>query len=271
MTTLVGTLGCIGGGQMAESLIRGLLSVQLVAPEALYVVEPSGERLDLLRNRYHIQPARDEADLCAHCATLLAAIKPQLAATVLAGYRPYLTEEHLLLSIMAGVSLSGLRRFAGPQPRLIRAMPNTPALVLAGATAFSPDDSATEADRKLAKTVFDAVGTCLEVPEKLLDGGTGLSGSGPGYVFVFLEALIDGGILAGLPRAQAEQLALQTLYGSAKLALESGETAATLKGRVTSPGGTTIEGIQTLEQGAFRALVMAAVREASRRSRELGR
>lgn len=263
-------LGCIGGGQMAEALIRGLLAAKLLAPEQIFVRDPSQERLALLQERYRVQAVADAAELCARSRVLLAAVKPQVAAQALADCAPHLTAEHLLLSIMAGVSLTVLRRLAGDRVRLIRAMPNTPALVLAGATAFSPDASASSEDCALARTLFDAVGQSVEVPESQLDAVTGLSGSGPGYVFLFLEALIDGGVLAGLPRPQAERLALQTLYGSAKLALESGEHAALLKGRVTSPGGTTIAGIQALEQGAFRGLVMEAVRRASERSKELG-
>lgn len=265
-----GGFGCIGGGQMAEALIRGILAAGLTKPERIFVREPNRERLALLEDRYGVRPAADEAELCARCATLLAAVKPQVAATALAAYAPRLTGDHLLLSIMAGVSLAGLRRLVGDAARLIRAMPNTPALVLAGATAFSPDASATEADRALARRIFAGVGASLEVPESQLDAVTGLSGSGPGYVFLFLEALIDGGVLSGLPRPQAEQLALQTLLGSARLAQESGEDPARLKARVCSPGGTTIAGVHALEQGALRGLVMAAVARAAERSRELG-
>ncbi|MCI5219029.1 MAG: pyrroline-5-carboxylate reductase, partial [Candidatus Electrothrix sp. LOE2] len=147
---------------------------------------------------------------------------------------------------------------------------NTPALVLAGASAMSGNQNIRQEDMEIAQQIFSAVGTCIEVPENLLDAVTGLSGSGPGYVFAFLEALIDGGVLAGLPRPIAEQLALQTLYGSAKLAMETREPAAVLKGRVTSPGGTTITGIQVLEEGCLRGTVMTAVEAATERSRSLG-
>ncbi len=264
------SLGCIGGGQMAEALIRGILSAGLLAPQQIYVKEPNPERMASLRENYSVQAVADEAELCSRSRVLLVAVKPQVAKAVLGAYAPHLSSGHLLISIMAGISLANLRQFAGEQVRLIRAMPNTPALVLAGATAFSPAASADQDDCRLAQAIFDAVGSGLEMPEQQLDAVTGLSGSGPGYVFTFLEALIDGGVLAGLPRPAAEELALQTLYGSAKLALESREHPAVLKGRVTSPGGTTIAGIQALEQGAFRGLVMDAVQKASQRSQELG-
>jgi len=171
---------------------------------------------------------------------------------------------------MAGVTLQALAGCLNDSVRLIRAMPNTPALVLAAATAFSPNQRATVQDRHVATAIFSAVGSCAEVPESQLDAVTGLSGSGPGYVFTFIEAMIDGGVLAGLPRPTAEQLVLQTVYGSAKLALETGDHPAVLKGKVTSPGGTTIAGIQVLEDGALRGVVMGAIEAATERSRELG-
>ena len=263
------SLGCIGGGQMAEALIRGISQAGLVPAENIFVAEPNADRVAHLKERYGIRTG-SPAELCANCLTLLAAVKPQIAPAALADYAPHLTGAHLLLSIMAGVTLTRLADYTGGKARLIRAMPNTPALVLAGAAAYSPGPTATADDRELAGRLFGAVGEALEVPESQLDAVTGLSGSGPGFVYLFLEALADGGVLAGLPRPQAERLALQTLYGSARLALESGEHAALLKGRVTSPGGTTIAGIEALEAGGFRGLVMAAVRRATERSRELG-
>jgi pyrroline-5-carboxylate reductase len=168
------------------------------------------------------------------------------------------------------VTVRQLEQGLGENRRIIRVMPNTPALVLAGASAMSGNAHASRKDMELCEKIFSAVGACAEVPENLLDAVTGLSGSGPGYVFTFLEAMIDGGVLAGIPRPLAEQLALQTLYGSAKLALASGESAAALKGKVTSPGGTTITGLQVLEQAGLRGTVMAAVKAATDRSRELG-
>ena len=263
-------IGFIGGGQMAEALVRGILASGLKTPDTLFVVEPDPARSDYLCRQYSINSVQSPERLCQSCTILLAAIKPQLAADVLAVYSPSITSSHLLLSIMAGVPLQVLAKAIGKPVRLIRAMPNTPALVLAAATAFSPNAEATEEDRKTAHVLFSAIGTSVEIPERLLDAVTGLSGSGPGYVFTFIEALIDGGVLAGLPRPVAEQLVLQTVYGSAKLALETGEPPAVLKGKVTSPGGTTITGICTLEEGAFRGNVMRAVEAATSRSKELG-
>lgn len=268
MTTLT-SLGFIGGGQMAEALVRGILAAGLLAPEHIHVLEPNKKRMASLQSHYSIQEAADEASLCASSQVLVAALKPQIAQQALTSYAPHLDRGHLLISIMAGIPLSRLRQYTGDQVRLIRAMPNTPALVLAGATVYTPAASATKEDCTLAQAIFNAVGQSLELAEQQLDAVTGLSGSGPGYVFTFLEALIDGGVLAGLPRPVAEQLALQTLYGTAKLAKESKEHPAVLKGKVTSPGGTTIAGIHALEQGAFRGLVMEAVQQATQRARDL--
>lgn len=270
MSMTIEKIGFIGGGQMAEALIRGLLAANLVTPDRILVVEPSRERSQLLASRYQVTIVATPQNLCAPCEVLVAAVKPQLAATVLGEYRPHLKGNHLLISIMAGIPLRTLAGYFLEPVRLIRAMPNTPALVLAAATAYSASAIATADDRAIADQLFSAVGTCVEVSEGQLDAVTGLSGSGPGYVFTFIEALIDGGVLAGLPRPVAEQLAVQTVLGSARLALETGEPAAVLKGRVTSPGGTTIAGIQVLESGALRGVVMEAVEAATERSRELG-
>lgn len=264
------SLGFVGGGQMAEALIRGILAAGLVAKEKIWVAEPTASRREYLQTQYGVTCTQDAELLCKNSSVLVIAVKPQLAAQVLSAYRPFITSGHLVISIMAGVPLHVLADFFAVPVRLIRVMPNTPALVLAGASAFSPNQEATADDSMIATAIFSAIGTCVTVPESQLDAVTGLSGSGPGYVFTFIEAMIDGGVLAGLPRPVAEQLVLQTVYGSAKLALETGEPPATLKGKVTSPGGTTIAGIQVLEEGAFRGVVMGAVAAATVRSKELG-
>jgi pyrroline-5-carboxylate reductase len=270
MLTPIGTIGFVGGGQMAEAMVRGILAVGLAASDKITVAEPSAARCEYLTSQYGVVCTQDAATLCRASEILVLAIKPQLAATVLNQYRPFISERHLVLSIMAGVTLRTLADSLAMPARLIRIMPNTPSLVLAGAAAFSPNLQATARDREIATSLLAAVGTCVEVPEHLLDAVTGLSGSGPGYVFTFIEAMIDGGVLAGLARPVAEQLVLQTVLGSAKLALETGENPAVLKGKVTSPGGTTIAGLHVLEGGGFRGLVMTAVEAATERSRELG-
>lgn len=264
------TIGFIGGGQMAEALIRGILGAGLTGADRITVVEPDGTRLQYLQDTYAVRAAADSTALAACSRVLILAVKPQVMDKVLAQYRGQVTGEHLVISIAAGIPIRTLAAGLGDAVRIIRVMPNTPALVLAGASALAGNSCATADDLAMAKRIFAAIGTCVEVGEPLLDAVTGLSGSGPGYVFAFIEALVDGGVLAGLPRPVAEQLVLQTVLGSAKLALETGEHPAVLKGRVTSPGGTTITGLQVLEESGFRGAVMTAVQAATERSRELG-
>lgn len=268
--TALQSIGMVGGGQMGEALIRGLMESGLTEAARIIVAEPAASRRDYLETNYQVRTTESAAELAGASQVIILAVKPQVMEPVLTLYREHLSAGHLLISIAAGVTLSQMERCLSEQMRIIRVMPNTPALVLAGASAISGNKNASSEDMAVCSQIFSAVGTCVEVPESLLDAVTGLSGSGPGYVFTFLEAMIDGGVLAGIPRPLAEQLALQTLYGSAKLALESGEPAAVLKGRVTSPGGTTIAGLQVMERDGLRGTMMAAIKAATDRSKELG-
>lgn len=268
--TALQSIGMVGGGQMGEALIRGLMESGLTEAAHIIVAEPAASRRDYLETNYQVRTTESTAELAGASQVIILAVKPQVMEPVLTLYREYLSDQHLLISIAAGVTLSQMERCLSEQMRIIRVMPNTPALVLAGASAISGNKNASREDMAVCSQIFSAVGTCVEVPESLLDAVTGLSGSGPGYVFTFLEAMIDGGVLAGIPRPLAEQLALQTLYGSAKLAMESGEPAAVLKGRVTSPGGTTIAGLQVMERDGLRGTMMAAIKAATDRSKELG-
>lgn len=201
---------------------------------------------------------------------ILLAVKPDQVNDVLAEARPHFTDKHLLVSIAAGVTLARMESVLPPGARVVRVMPNTPALVGASASAFALGKSAIAEDGQLAQKLFSSVGVAYQVKESLLDAVTGLSGSGPAYVFLMIEALSDGGVAAGLPRDIATKLAAQTLLGSAKLLLETGQHPGALKDMVTSPGGTTIEGIHELEKGGLRAALMNAVRAAADKSRKLG-
>ncbi|HHB76938.1 MAG TPA: pyrroline-5-carboxylate reductase [Desulfobulbus sp.] len=263
------TIGLIGGGQMGEALVRGMINSGLVLADHIMVAEPDSGRCDYLAATYGINVTDAPQTLCDFSSVLILAVKPQIMQSVLASYKPFVNESHLVISIAAGVPIGAIEQGIGKQ-RIIRVMPNTPALVLAGASALSPNARASSEDLELGLEIFSAIGTCVHLPETLLDAVTGLSGSGPGYVFTFIEAMIDGGVLAGIPRPVAQQLVLQTVYGSAKLALETGKPPADLKAMVTSPGGTTIAGIHELETAGLRGTVMAAVDRASRRSKELG-
>ncbi|HHD64041.1 MAG TPA: pyrroline-5-carboxylate reductase [Desulfobulbaceae bacterium] len=263
------TIGLIGGGQMGEALVRGMINSGLVPAGRIMVAEPDGKRRDSLSQTYQVKVTDIAEPLCDFASVLILAVKPQIIRPVLAQYKVFVGSNHLLISIAAGVPISAIEREIGRQ-RIIRVMPNTPALVLAGASALSPNEQASAEDLQLGMKIFSAIGTCVHLPESLLDAVTGLSGSGPGYVFTFIEAMIDGGVLAGIPRPVAEQLVLQTVYGSAKLALETGKPPAVLKGMVTSPGGTTIAGLHVLEEAGMRGAIMTAVDRAGKRSKELG-
>jgi pyrroline-5-carboxylate reductase len=259
----------LGTGNMAEALLKGLLREGTADPEEIVCAEPRPERREEIANRYGVEVTGDNRAAAADGDLLVLSVKPQLVEPVLAEIAP-VAGGKLVVSIAAGVSLATLARGLPAGARIVRTMPNTPALVGAGATALTGGPHATEADLTVARALFEAVGTVVVVDEPLLDGVTGLSGSGPAYVFLAIEAMADGGVKAGLPRAVAVALAAQTVLGAARLVLETGRHPGELKDMVTSPGGTTIAGVQALEARGFRAALIEAVEAAARRSRELG-
>ncbi len=263
-------LAFIGGGDMAEALLKGFLAARLFPPEALCVSDVREDRLAFLARTYGIGTTPDNA-VAAHQADILVlAVKPQVVRPVVDGLRQVVSPTALLVSIAAGISTASLEeQFAHPV-RVIRVMPNTPALVLEGASALARGRHASGEDLALAQQLFRAVGTTVVVGESLMDAVTGLSGSGPAYVFVIIEALADAGVRAGLPRDVAQALAAQTVRGAARMVLETGKHPGALKDMVASPGGTTIAGLHALERGALRGTLMDAVEAAARRSRELG-
>jgi pyrroline-5-carboxylate reductase len=263
-------IGFIGGGNMAEAIIRGLLATGM-SPELIAVAEPAETRKILLTDRYKVSVTSDNPAVARGCGVLVLAVKPQVAATVLGQLGSVITSDTLIISIMAGVNCAVIETALSQKVRVVRVMPNTPALVMAGASALCRGNHAGEDDLTLTEALFAQVGTTCRVDEKLIDAVTGLSGSGPAYVLAFLEALADGGVKNGLSRDAALTLAAQTLLGTAKLYLETGEHPAALRDKVTSPGGTTIAGLYALERGCFRGTVMGAVDAATARSKELGK
>jgi pyrroline-5-carboxylate reductase len=260
-------LGFIGAGAMGGAIIRGLLARGGVARENLIFYDPDPASQAKME-KLGVEAALDNAEVM-HAQVVVLAVKPQLLGPVLAGIKDFARPQHLLISIAAGVTLATLEA-ALPESRIIRAMPNTPALVAAGMTALAPGSRATPEDTALALALFQAVGQAAVVEERLMDAVTGLSGSGPAFVALFIEALADGGVKAGLPRLLAHNMAVQTVLGAAKLCQEEDLHPAKLKDLVASPGGTTIEGVHVLENGGFRGLVMSAVTAAAARSKELG-
>lgn len=261
--------GFIGGGNMAEAIIKGLLAGGVPARN-LAVSEPSEQRRAMLSERYDIHAIGDNGTLCKMSDTVILAVKPQVAPQALAEIAGAIADDRLFISIMAGVKCSSIEGLLGGKTRVVRVMPNTPALVLEGATAISRGAFATEDDLSLARRIFDMVGTTCVVDEKLLDAVTGVSGSGPAYVLTFIEALSDAGVKHGLTRDVATTLAVQTVYGTAKLLLETREHPAVLKSNVASPGGTTIAAMHSLDRDGFRAATINAVDVCVAKSKELG-
>jgi pyrroline-5-carboxylate reductase len=264
------TIGFLGAGKMATALARGFIQAELVGPKDMVAADPIAAARKHFTDEIGVTTTESNADVAKAANVLMLAVKPDQCSGVLAGLHGKFTSHHLLISIAAGVTLAKLEDALLPGARVIRVMPNTPALVGAGASAFALGKSATETDGELAKRLLSAVGIAFQVKESLLDAVTGLSGSGPAYVFQFIEALSDGGVAAGLPRDLATKLAAQTVLGAAKMVLETGQHPGALKDQVTSPGGTTIEGLHELEKGRMRAIVISAVRAATEKSKKLG-
>jgi len=263
-------IAMIGAGQMAEALLAGLLASRSADPTALFATDTSAERRDLVKRRFGIRVGSDNCEAVSWADVVLLAVKPQSLDSVLEGIASTLAGR-LVISIAAGVSI---RRIAGRVPhgtRIVRVMPNAPALVREGMSALAFGPGVTEEDISLARALFEAVGRVVTVEEHLMEAVTGLSGSGPAYVFMAIEAMADGGVKMGLSRSVAELLAAQTVLGAARMMLETGEHPARLKDRVASPGGTTIAGLHQLEQGGLRASLMAAVEAATKKSEEMGR
>jgi len=263
-------IGFLGAGKMATALAKGFVRAKLVAAKDIAASDPYDAARKHFATETNARVTVANADVVAAANVLFLATKPDQVATVLAKIRGTVTSKHLIISIAAGVTIAKLEGALPAGARVIRVMPNTPALVGAGASAFALGKNATSADAETAKKLLSAVGTAFQVKESLLDAVTGLSGSGPAYVYQFVEALSDGGVAAGLPRDIATKLAAQTVLGAARMVLETGQHPGALKDQVTSPGGTTIEGLHELEKGQLRATVMNAVRAATEKSKKLG-
>ncbi len=271
MAALSQPIGFIGAGQMATALGQGLVRSGVVAADRLWASDPVPEARQAFREITGGNVTANNREVVRATDVVILAVKPQQLPSVLRELQGHVSERHLVISIAAGIGLDVLAEGLGQGPRLVRVMPNTPCLVGFGACAYSLGPNATAADGALVKQLFEAVGSAWEVEEKQLDAVTGLSGSGPAFVYVMIEALSDGGVRMGLPRPVATALAAHTVRGAAEMVLATGQHPAVLKERVTSPGGTTIAGLQALESAAFRGAVMAAVEAAARRSAELGR
>jgi pyrroline-5-carboxylate reductase len=267
---LQATVGFIGTGNMAEALIKGLLQARVLRPERICGSEPRRSRCDEMQSRYGISVTPRNEEVVRRADLLILSVKPQILPAVCAEIGPVMRPGVPVISIAAGVPLAVIERLLPAGTRVVRTMPNTPALVGAGATAIAAGANATEEDLKIARRIFDSVGMTVVLDEEQLDAVTGLSGSGPAYLFLIIEALSDAGVKVGLSRYNALSLAAHTVLGSAKLLIETGLHPGHLKDMVTSPGGTAIAGLHTLEAGGLRTTLINAVESATLRSRELG-
>ncbi|MDA8126003.1 MAG: pyrroline-5-carboxylate reductase [Deltaproteobacteria bacterium] len=263
-------IGVVGGGKMGGALVAGMLARGLVQAAAVTVADKDEKRRAELARDYGVAVTEDNRKAVRGADLVILSVKPQNMAEVLAELSTVMAPQTLVVSIAAGIDAAFIEERLGKGVRVVRVMPNMPALIGEGAAAVAAGAFATEADLALAVGIFAAVGIAVEVKENLMDAVTGLSGSGPGYAFLMIEALADGGVRMGLARDVALKLAAQTLLGAAKLCLQGEKHPAELRDMVASPGGTTLAGLKALEDGKVRATLMSAVEAATRRSAELG-
>jgi pyrroline-5-carboxylate reductase len=261
-------LGIIGGGAMGSALLKGVIQAGLIKPGAVFIIEPDQGKLKSLQESFGIHPVSSPTELAGECRVIILAVKPQMMAGVLKDLSPVLNESHLVISIAAGINLAFLEQYSA-RAKFVRVMPNTPARIGRGVSAYCLGTNCRPGDREAVEAIFGCVGTVLAANESQMHAITGLSGSGPAYVYYFLESLIDAGVMLGLSRDMATVMAVQTVLGSAELLKASNEHPAKLKNEVTSPGGTTAAGLFELEQGAVAGTIMKAVRAAAERSKEL--
>ncbi len=266
----IGRLAVIGSGAMGTAFAGGVISAGLLRPEEIIMADIDEAKLQAAASKLHVTTTSDNSAATREASIILVAVKPPIVKNVLRGISDELSNRHLVISIAAGVKLDTIESELPNGTAVIRAMPNTPCLIRAGAIGFSRGKSATDEHVAAARRIFDAVGISFEVPENLLNAVTGLSGSGPAYIYMLIEALSDGGVRVGLPRETATKLASQTVMGAARMVIDLGEHPARLKDQVTSPGGTTIAGIDALERAGFRSAIIEAVKAATQKAEELG-
>lgn len=262
-------LGLIGVGNMGTALLKGVLSSNTIDKEKIIIYDVREEVIKNRLQEFNVKAVSSSTELAKQVKFIIIAVKPQNIDSVLEEIGPQLSEEQILISIAAGVTLDYIKKFISKNIGLVRVMPNTPALVGEGASAIAYNKNVSENDLKYVKKVFNSVGKVVELEEKHIDAVTGLSGSGPAYVFIIIEALADGGVKMGLPRNIALKLAAQTVLGAAKMLIETGMHPGELKDMVASPGGTTITALHEIEKGKLRATLISAVEAATLKSKSL--
>ena len=264
------TVAVIGAGNIGHALIGGMIESELIAPNNVIATRRTESALETMAEEFPgLQTTTDNVKAVTNASIVILTIKPQSRAEVVTNIRDHIDREVLVISVLAGITTERLQLGFGQDQPVIRAMPNTPALVDAGATAVAAGTYASETHLDMAREIFEAVGEVITVPEEQMDAITGLSGSGPAYVYMFIEALTDAGVKQGLSRADAAKLSAQTVYGAAKLAIETGKHPAILRDEVTTPGGTAIAAVSSLEEHGLRTMLINAVGTATQRSREL--
>lgn len=265
------TIAVVGAGHMAGAMIGGMVRSKLVPAKSIVATRRSPEALAELQKKWGVRTSTDNKKAVAEADIVILAVKPQMAKKVLLELAGTIRAEQLVISVMAGITTASIAKSLRVDCPIVRAMPNTPCLVDAGATAIAAGAHASEKDLERAESVFKSVGLVVALPESALDAVTGLSGSGPVYIYMVIEAMIDGGVKMGIPRAVAAKLAAQTVYGAAKLVIETGKHPAVLKDEVTTPGGTAITAIHVLESKGLRSVLIDGVEAATKRSQELSR
>lgn len=268
---LTDKIGVIGAGKIGSAVVRGVIRAGVVNKDQVMASDVSSTLRESIAKELGIRVTPDNGEVCDFADIVILAVKPQIVDPVAKEIAKKLDKSKLLVSVAAGVPLSRIEGNLARGARVVRVMPNIPCVVGAGAACYAGGAHANAKDLERVGEILRSFGIALPVEEKYLDAVTGLSGSGPAYVFLFIESLADGGVQMGLSRDAALKLALQTVYGSAKMALESGKHLGELKDEVTSPGGTTIAGLFALERAGFKGAVMKAIRQATRRSQELGK
>jgi len=264
-------IGFIGAGRMAEALVKGILNADLSSTDKIIASDLDEKRCQILKNENKIKTTQDNKQVISGSDIIILAVKPNILGIILKELKSDITSKHLIVSIAAGIPLSFIESLLSEDCRVIRVMPNTPCLVGEAAAGYALGKNATQDDARLVGEILNAVGKSYLLDEKLIDAVTGLSGSGPAFVYTIIEALSDGGVKMGLPRDVSTKLAAQTVLGAAKMVLETGLHTGELKDFVTSPGGTTIEGIHALEKGGVRKALIDAVEVATKKSKKLGK
>lgn len=264
------TIGIFGAGSIAVAMLDGILSQNIINPEDIYVTnKQNDEKLHALREKYNVHTTRDYKEILSNCRYLIIAVKPIDIDNLLKQLKNDITDNHIIITLAAGVATSYVEDALGKKIQVIRAMPNTACKVRESAMAIALGRYAKEEARNFAEEIFSSVGKVSIVEEDMMDAVTGLSGSGPAYVYLLMDALIEAGVKAGIPRPLSEELTVQTVYGAAKMVVETGQSPSKLRSEVTTPGGTTMAGMKVLENADFIGLIVKTVESAAKRSAEM--